>query len=205
MRSAATAFTLLLLLAAAPLAAQDRPVDWTLWASMSDIGSNELGEFTVENDDGFGLGLSANFFLSQRFSAELAVFALRSDADMTFDQFEFELGEVDIIPVTLGLQFHFVRESRWDPYIGAGGAWVSASDFESDDLDSLGIGAIDIDDEFTWFANAGLGYRFGDQIGLALDVRYIAYEPTTTSTVTGASEDFDLSPLMVSLGLRARF
>lgn len=205
MRSAATAFILLLLLAATPVVAQDRPVDWTLWASMADIGSNELGEFTVENDDSFGFGLSANFFLSRRFSAELAVFALQSDADMTFDQFEFELGEVDIIPVTLGLQVHFAPESRWDPYLGAGGAWVSASDFESDDLDNLGIGAIEVDDEMTWFANAGLGYRFGEQVGLALDVRYIAYEPTTTSKVTGASEDLDLSPLMVSLGLRARF
>jgi outer membrane protein len=205
MRSAATAFILLVLLAATPLAAQDRPVDWTLWVSSASFGDSTLGEFTAETDDGFGVGLSANFFMSDRFSAELAVFALKSDAEMRFAGIPFDLGDVEIIPVTLGLQFHLVKDSRWDPYIGAGAAWVSARDLESDDLDNLGVGAIDIDTEFSWFAGAGIGYRFGNQVGLAIDVRYIDYEPASTSKVTGVSQDLEFSPLLISLGLRARF
>jgi outer membrane protein len=206
MRFTTTAFTLLLLLFAIPAIAQDRPVDWTIWGSLVDIqGSNELGEFTVDTDDGIGLGLSANFFLSDRVSTEIAVFSVRSDADMTFDQFEFELGRVELIPVTLGLQYHFAGQSRWDPYVGAGAAWVSASDLESDDLDLLEKGPIEIDDELTWFANAGLGVRIGRQFGLVIDVRYIEYEPTSTSKLTGGEEDLELSPLMASIGLRFRF
>ena len=53
MRSAATAFALLLLLAATPLMAQGHPVEWTLWGSMvNPQGSNDLGDFSIETDNG---------------------------------------------------------------------------------------------------------------------------------------------------------
>lgn len=210
MRFTTTAFTLLLLLVAAPVLAQDRPVDWTLWGTFADIqGDNELGDgFTLDADSGLGLGLSANFFMTERFSVELAIFTIDSEVEMTFDQIEdleYDLRNIDILPVTLGLQYHFAGESRWDPYFGAGAAWISASDLQSDDLDNLGRGTVEIDDEVTWFANLGLGYRFGEQVGLAFDVRYMPYEPTSTSLVTGGEEELELSPFMASLGIRVRF
>lgn len=210
MRFTTTAIALLLLLAAAPVMAQDRPVDWTLWGTFADIqGDNDLGDgFTMEADSGMGLGLSANFFITERFSTEIAIFTIDTEAEMEFgdtEEFGYDLGNVDIIPVTLGLQYHFVSGSRWDPYIGAGAAWISASDLESDDLDTLGIGTVELDDETTWFANLGLGYRFGEQVGIAFDVRYMPYEPTSTSKATGATEELELSPLMASLGIRVRF
>jgi outer membrane protein W len=206
MRSAATSFILLLVLAAMPVAAQDHPVDWTLWGSMADLqGSNDLGDFKIETDSGFGIGLSANFFLSQRLSTEVAIFWLNPEATMSFGDIQYKMGETEIIPATLGLQYHFVPESRWDPYVGAGAAYVTASNFESKDLDNLGAGVIELDNKFSWFANAGVGYRFGKQLGVALDVRYIDYGPTSTSSATGGTEDLKLSPLVTSLGLRVRF
>ncbi len=206
MRSAATTFALLILLAATPVAAQGRPVEWTLWGSMvSPQGSNDLGDFSIETDNGVGFGLSANFFLTERLSAEIAVFGLSYDANLRFQDIKFKMDAVETFPVTLGFQYHFVPESRWDPYLGAGAAWVSANDVQSTDLDNLGVGAIKLDDEFSWFANAGLGYRLGNQVGLAIDVRYIDYGPTSTSKVTGATEDLELSTLVTSLGLRVRF
>lgn len=206
MRSAATAFALLFLLAATPVLAQGRPVEWTLWGSMvTPQGSNDLGDFSIETDSGVGVGLSANFFITDRLSTEFGVSWLSADAEMSFEDIEFDMDSVEMIPVTLGLQYHFVRESRWDPYAGAGVAWVSAEDIQSSDLDNLGVGAIELDDEVSWFANGGLGYRFGEQFGLALDVRYIDYGPTSTSKVTGATEELELSQLVTSLGLRVRF
>ena len=206
MRSAATAFALLLLLAATPVMAQGRPVEWTLWGSMvSPQGSNDLGDFSIETDSGVGAGLSANFFITDRLSTEIGVSWLSADAEMSFEDIEFEMDAVEMIPVTLGLQYHFVRESRWDPYAGAGVAWVSAADIQSSDLDNLGVGAIDLDDEVSWFANAGVGYRLGDHFGLAFDVRYIDYGPASTSKATGATEELEFSPLVTSLGLRVRF
>jgi outer membrane protein len=206
MRSAATAFALLLLLAATPVLAQGRPVEWTLWGSwVSPQGSNDLGDFSIETDSGVGAGLSANFFITDRLSTEVGVSWLSADAEMSFEGIVFDMDAVEMIPVTAGLQYHFVRESRWDPYVGAGVAWVSAADIQSSDLDELGVGALDLDDEFSWFANGGVGYRFGDQFGLALDVRYVDYAPTATSKATGGVEELEFSPLVTSLGLRVRF
>ena len=206
MRPAATAFALLLLLAAMPAVAQDRPVEWTLWASMvNPQGSNDLGDFSVETDNGVGLGLSANFYLTEHLSTEVAIFGQSYDAEMQFEGIKFEMDAVETVPVTLGLQYHFIPASRWDPYLGAGIAWVMAGDIQSADLDEIGVGTIALDDEVSWFAGAGLGYQFGDQFGLALDVRYIDYGPTSTSKVTGASEDLDLASLATSLGLKVRF
>ena len=138
MRSAATAFALLLLLAATPLMAQGHPVEWTLWGSMvNPQGSNDLGDFSMETDSGVGAGLSANFFITDRLSTEVAVSWLSFDAEMSFEDIELDMDAVELIPVTVGLQYHFVPESRWDPYVGAGVAWVSASDIQSADLDNL--------------------------------------------------------------------
>lgn len=206
MRSAATAFALLLLLAATPAVAQGHPVEWTLWGSMvTPQGNNDLGDFSIETDDGVGLGLSANFFLTERLSTEVSFFWLSYDADLQFHDVKFKMDAVETTPVTLGLQYHFVPESRWDPYLGAGAAWVSAGDLQSTDLDNLGVGTIQLDDGISWFANGGVGYRFGDQFGVALDVRYIDYGPTSTSKATGATEDLELPSLVTSLGLRVRF
>lgn len=208
MKSVAVAITLLILGAGAPLAAQDRNVDLTLWGSWADIqGTNRLNEsFETEFDSGEGFGLSVNIFLTERFSTEIAAFSLGSDAALTFEgNTPISLGSVDLIPVSAGLQFHPLRQSRFDPYLGAGAAYVMADNMESGDLEDLGIGEIELDDEFTYYLNAGAGFHFTPGFALVVDGRYIPFEPTSRSTVTGVEEDLDLTTLVLSAGLRFRF
>jgi len=201
MKSVLATIFLLFALSAAPALAQDRAVDWTLWASAVDVnGTNRFDEFfEMDAEGGVGFGMSLNVFQTERLSTEVAIFSLRTDADLLFEDFEFEMGRIEIVPVTLGLQYHVAGQSHFDPYVGAGIAWVMASDSKSSDLDILGIGAVEFDDEFTYFANAGLGFHFTDKFGAVLDVRYINYEPTSNSAVTGGKEELELSPLFASL------
>jgi len=208
MKSIAASALLLLVISATPALAQDRVIDLTLWGSSVDFqGTNRFDDFfEMDLDRGSGLGLGVNVFLTERVSAELAAFELRSDAELAFADLEpLSMGRLTIRPVTLGAQYHFAGQSRFDPYIGAGAAWVSANDLESSDLDDLGIGSIELDDEFTYYANAGFGFHFTTSFGLALDARYIQYEPASRSKVSGGEEDLELSPLFVSVGLRLRF
>lgn len=200
--------TMLLFVLAAPLAAQDRTVDLTLWASRTDVrGTNVLNDaFETEFESGDGFGVSANVFLTNRFSIEAAVFDLGSEAELTFeDTAPFEMGNVDIRPFTAGVQFHPAGLSRIDPYVGAGLAYVMASDVESEDLRNLGVGALELENELTWQVNAGIGFSVYRGIGLAVDARYIPYEPKSRSSVTGGEEDLDLTTLVVSGGVRFRF
>ncbi|MHB0968386.1 MAG: OmpW/AlkL family protein [Thermoanaerobaculia bacterium] len=203
------AATILLVAAlAAPAFAQDSPVDFTIWGSWVDMqGSNDLGNgFETDLESGSGFGVSTNIFLTDRLSTEIAIFALRSDAALTLDgAFPIDLGRVDLLPVSVGVQFHPAGTSRFDPYIGAGVAYVMADDLESTDLDNVGIGTIEIDDEVTWMANAGLGFLFTDSFGVALDARYMPFEPASKSSLTGGKQDLELTPLVVSAGLRFRF
>lgn len=203
------AATILLVAAlAVPAFAQDSPVDFTIWGSWVDMqGSNDFGNgFETDFESGSGFGLSTNIFLTDRFSTEVAIFALRSDAALTLDGgFPLDLGRVDLLPVTVGVQFHPAGTSRFDPYLGAGVAYVMTDDLQSTDLDNVGLGTIEIDDEVTWMANAGLGIQFTDSFGIALDARYLPVKPASKSKLGGAEQDLELTPLVVSAGLRFRF
>lgn len=207
MKSAAAAFLLVAALAA-PAVAQDTPVDLTVWYSWLDLqGSNDFEDgFATEFESGEGFGASTNIFFTDRFSGEIAIFKVRADAELTFDgAFPLSIGSIDLVPVSLGVQFHPAGPARFDPYIGAGVAYVMADDLESDDLTNVGLGTIEIDDEVTWMANAGLGIQLTKSLGLALDARYIPVKPASTSSFTGVEQDLELTPLIVSAGLRLRF
>lgn len=207
MKSAAMV-ALLLLFAAVPLAAQERNVQLSVFLSRADVtGENEFVDsfFDTHFDEGSGYGLSANMFFGDRVSAEAAAFTARSDASLGFDDTSISLGNLNMTAFTLGGQFHILGKRRIDPYVGAGAAYVIGDDFFNEDLEAGGIGRIELDNEFTYYLNAGFGVQLTEGFGLALDARHIPYEPNTRSTVTGVEQDLDLTTMIYSVGLRLRF
>jgi outer membrane protein W len=208
MKSAVTAIALLLLIAGTPLLAQERAAEFTIWGSWVDMqGSTRFDDdFSTEFDSGTGAGISTNIYWSPNFSTEIAVFRLRSDSRILFADFDrYEMGRADITPFTLGVQYHFAGQSRIDPYLGGGLAYVMADDLKHQDLDFLGIGTVELDDELTWYANAGIGFHITPGFALVLDGRYIPYKPTSTSTFTGLEEELEFTPLILSVGARFRW
>jgi outer membrane protein W len=199
-------FVVLLLVSAPLLFAQERDVEFTIWASQVEMeGDSDLGDFELDADDGNALGLSANMGINRWFSVEGSVFGIRSDAVLGFEDTGLDLGSVDLVPFTLGAQVHFLGDSRIDPYIGAGAAYIVADDLSSSELDTLGLGRIELDNEITYYYGAGVGIRIAGGFGLTVDGRQIQYEPTSRSTVTGVEQELDLSPRLLSIGLRLRF
>ncbi|HEY0370920.1 MAG TPA: OmpW family outer membrane protein, partial [Thermoanaerobaculia bacterium] len=180
-----------LLFVCVPLFAQDRNLQWTIWVSQVDMqGDSDLdGGFTADFDDGKALGLSANYGVNRWFSVEGSVFGIRSDATLGFEDAALDLGSVDLVPFTLGAQFHPLGDSRFDPYIGAGAAYIVADDLSSSDLDTLGIGRIELENEATYYVNAGIGIRIAGGFGVTIDGRQIQYEPSSRSTATGVEQD----------------
>lgn len=201
---------LLFVVIAMPLAAQERRMQITVWASQVEFqGENELfPDFTTEFADGNALGASLNAFLTRNLSVEASVFGIRSDATLVFENAaELEMGSIDLIPLTLGGQFHPFGGSRFDLYVGAGGAYVMADDFNSRDLELAGLGRIELENELTYYLNAGVGFQFTEGFGVVVDGRYIPYETTSrsSSAVRPGTEDLDFSPRLLSVGLRLRF
>ncbi|HEX6095684.1 MAG TPA: OmpW family outer membrane protein [Thermoanaerobaculia bacterium] len=195
-----------LLFVSAPLFAQDRNIHLTIWASQVDMeGDTDLGDFEADFDEGNALGVSANYGINRWFSVEGSVFGIRSDATLGFEDASLDLGSVDLVPFTLGAQVHLLGDSRFDPYIGAGAAYVVADDLSSSDLDTLGLGRIELENQATYYLNAGVGIRIAGGFGITVDGRQIQYEPSSRSTTTGVEQDLDLSPRLLSVGLRLRF
>ena len=208
MKSAAT-IAALLLFAGAPLFAQDRKVTLTPLYSRAEIqGENDFGGSGFETDfeDGSGYGLSVNWFFNPHLSIDGAAFSLRSDADLHLAGTPIvDLGKLNLSIFTAGAQFHILGDRRIDPYVGAGGAYIIGDDFLTTDLENAGVGRIELENEFTYYLNAGLAVQLTEGLGLVLDAREIAYEPSTRSAVTGVEQDLEISPRIYSAGLRLRF
>lgn len=199
---------LLLLLAGAPLLAQDRSTQITVWTSQTEMqGENVFdGGFETDFDDGSALGLSVNRFLGKRYSVEGAVFGLRSEAGLLFEgAAPVDLGKLDMRAFSIGGQFHFLGQSRFDPYVGAGGAYVIAEELFSPDLQATGVERLELDNKLTYYLNAGIGFQIVRGLGLVIDARYFPYETSARSTATGIEQDLEISPRVVSAGLRFRF
>ena len=207
MKSAATVF--LIMLFAAPLLAQDRNIQLSVYASKTEMqGENDFGGSGFETDfeDGAGLGAGVNWFFNPHVSVEGAVFGLRSDAGLLFEgTAPIDLGTLNLTVFSAGAQFHLLGQRRIDPYVGAGGAYIIGDDFFTPDLENAGVGRIELENEVAYYLNAGLGFQISEGFGFVVDARYIPYETASRSAVTGVEQDIEISPRIYSAGVRLRF
>ena len=211
MKTMKAAFAAVLLFCASTVAAQDRNVKISIFVSQAEMqGETDLGDevfpMIPEFDDGEGFGVSANMFFAPHFSVEGAVFNVRSDTALALDEtVGVNLGTLNLTPVTLGAQFHPLGSSRFDPYIGAGAAYVIGDDLLSQDTEAAGLGRIELENQATYYFNAGLAFQISEGFGLIIDGRQIQYEPESRSSVTGVGRDMEITPRIYSAGVRLRF
>jgi outer membrane protein W len=205
MKTAAFALAVLL---AAPLAAQQRDAQITAWASRVELQGEDTfpGNLTTDYDNGYAMGVSFNRFVTPFLSVEGSVFRTQNRAGFLVDGVApISLGRVKLTPILFGVQLHLPEHSRFDPYIGAGGAYVLAGSLASPDLLAGGAGIIEVEDKAGYYLNAGVGVRIVSGLMVVVDGRYIPYETTTRSELTGIEQDLDFSPRMLSVGLRFKF
>jgi outer membrane protein W len=130
--------------------------------------------------------------------------SLRSDASFAINgQRALDLGRFKFRPVTANVQWHFMRNGVVSPYVGAGLAYIKASDLSSSDLDVAGIGRIRVGNKTNWDANAGLNFNIGPRFAIAIDGKYIPWKPTSTGS--GGSQKLKLNPTVVSGGVKVKF
>lgn len=147
---------------------------------------------TIAFDRGRGLGASIAF--GGDVTLELAATALRYDGALRADGASASAGTLRLVPITATAQWHF-----GSAYVGAGGAYVVAHDLSSADLESLGIGAIDVESKRCWLANAGVAFHLRN-FAVVVDGKYIDYRPE--SGPADARVRLNLKPVVMSLGLR---
>ena len=200
----------LVALCSTPLFAQSGEIG--VFLSMSQVGDTTEEGAALAFDNGRGFGASLNTYFGA-LSLELAATALTQEGSISFDDIddidEVDFGDMDIIPITGTLQFHFLKGATVSPYIGAGLAYILADDVEVPDFEGIEIGNVEIADELTWVAQAGIDFNFSPKFGIVIDGKYLAYTPEARSAIEDGSDDdafdLDLNPLVFSGGVKFRW
>src|SRR5687768_6115844 len=89
--------------------------DFTAYVSFMEMDENVFeDDVALEFDSGQGFGIGLNKFWGNHISTELAAFALRSDGVLSLEgEPIIDTGSLDMIPVTLTIQFHLGRDARF--------------------------------------------------------------------------------------------
>lgn len=188
---------------AIPLAAQSNDVG--LWYANAKLGATDQNGGRVSFENARGDRVSLNHFWSHSLSTEFAIDGLRAKGGidvggtraLSFDR-------ARITAITADAQWHFLRSTRISPYVGAGAAYVRMNDIRGSDLDVAGIGAVRVGKKFTWNAGAGVDIEISRSFAIAVDGRYIKYEPRASGN-TGDAVTLKLDPKVFAVGVKARF
>lgn len=179
-------------------------------------GADDFDDIEARFDSSEGFGVALNFHLTDNLTLEAAAAAVEPEFVLTTGGAVPINGvtELEMIPVTFTLQWHFNPGGTFDPYVGAGAAYVLFDDvddfdFDGDGDDDLGdLDSIDFDDDVGLVLNVGAAVNFSEMFGLYLDAKYVPVESSAEAvflTGDGTSTDIEVNPLMFSAGLTLRF
>jgi outer membrane protein len=125
------------------------------------------------------------------------------------------LGSVNLLPPTLTLQWHFLPDQTFDPYVGAGVSYVRAMDNSLEAKTTLGNLPIRIDRN-SWgpAIQAGFDVNLKDRWLVNFDVKKIWFDTDVKLNSLGAAglpagyrkiDDLDIDPWVISVGVGKKF
>ena len=120
-----------------------------------------------------------------------------------------DVADVWLLPPSLVFQYHFLPDSKFSPYIGAGVNWTI---FFSEDLDrnfSNPGDSIDLKNSFGYVFQAGFDYKIDEDWFVNLDVKYVDLETDARIRNSSAGDIFvnnvEIDPWTFGFGIGRRF
>ena len=143
--------------------------------------------------------LDISYFFTKNIAVELILATSQHAAHYNGDT---DLGEAMILPPTLTLQYHPLRdESNFSPYIGAG---INYSYFY-DEQAGTGFTDLDIDGGFGYALQGGFDYWLDEHWGINMDVKKIFLDIDVSLNNGAIRLDTDLDPWVFGAGVSYRF
>lgn len=169
-------------------------------------------------DDNVIPELDISYYITKNIAAEL-ILALGTKHDVKIsgdnagvigDQ---NLGEVNLLPPTLTLQWHFRPDQTFDPYIGAGVNYTAFLDRNLKFKSGATAGdKIKVDsDSWGLVAQAGFDINLKDGWMINADVKYVKIDTDVKmkGAVTGGAwtkiDSLDIDPWVIGIGVGKRF
>jgi outer membrane protein len=197
---------------AAPVAAHAEQGDWLFRVGLSEVNPQEEnleipGAFVVVDSD-LSATLNLSYFLTKHISTELLVaWPFTHGVDLKpFAGGDTRIGNVDHLPPTLSLNWHFNPDGTFRPYIGVGANYTLFSGEET--RGALAGSKLELDDSFGAAGQVGVDIGKGNWFFNA-NVRYIQIEPEVTlsggaltSPLTG---DLEINPWVYGVHIGYKF
>ena len=178
----------------------------------------------VQVDDGTRLTRSFTYMFTENWAFDvLAAWPFKHDVDLEgtltdnltkeSGPFSLPFGEVEHLPPTFSVQYHFAPDAEFQPFVGVG---LNYTTFLSEDLDSiwppLTITDFSLDDSFGLALQVGADWMFSDQWLVNFDVRWISIESDLSVTidtfggpVSGELGAVKIDPWVFAINLGYRF
>jgi len=207
------AATAILLALATPVLAKDNPGELSPWqvrvratailpdedASIRPVaGSADIEEALIPE-------LDISYFFTDHIAAELVLLISSHDVGAKLAGVgKVDLGEVNLLPPTLLLQYHFRPHGTFRPYAGAG---VNYTVFWNEDAPGGAVTGIDYDNSIGYALQAGFDYGLDKHWMLNVDVKryWLDTDVNISSALGSLNADVDLDPWTISFGVGYRF
>lgn len=139
--------------------------------------------------------LTAEYFVMENVGIELlASWPFSHDVQLNGS----DAAEVDLLPPTLSLQYHFVNSSPITPFVGAGVNWTLFFNEDSS------LGNIKVDNSLGLALHAGFDYQVTERGSLRADVRWFDLE--ADAELDGADiGKVDINPFVFGVSYVYRF
>lgn len=187
MRTSIITLTLAAVLLALPLSAQTTRNEIGVSIGRADMGDfGDAGTFQLSYNRFWTPAVSTKFALTG-FGAELTVVDIAPGGAQS-------AGDLEMGAWTAGLEYHFLRDRRISPYVGAGVAYVSSR------FTDTPAGDLDADDSVTGTASLGADLNLGRRWAINADATYMPYDAEFP-----AFGNIDMDPLTLSAGVKFRW
>ena len=152
-------------------------------------------------DDGSSFGITGTYMFTPNWGLDiLAAWPFDHDVKLDAGLGEDKIAEVTHLPPTVSVQYHFLPDSKWQPYAGLGLNYTYFFDEDVTDSGLQALGAdLDVDGSFGFAAQLGLDYQFNEKWLFHIDVRYIDINPDASLSVPEQAPldyDLDINPMV---------
>lgn len=163
------------------------------------------GQQKIEVDDQWGVTFNITYMVTKHFGLELLA-ALPFEHDIYVETLG-KVGSVKHLPPTFSVQYHFLPDGAFQPYVGAGvNLTYFFSESESGALKDLGVD-LEVDSSSVGLAaQIGFDYMITDRWFVNADVRYIDID--TSAKIKQVPEirgNVNIDPFVYGLHVGYRF
>jgi outer membrane protein len=160
--------------------------------------------------DATSFGFTITYMMTDNWAVELLAAVpfnhnIKLAADIDGTHGSVKIGETDQLPPTLSLQYYFMPDQMFSPYVGVGVNWTM---FSNEKIDPALANKLTLSDSFGIAAQLGADINFSKQWFGTLDVRYIQIETdakVTDDVGTVKLGTVKINPFVYSLMIGYRF